>query len=76
MIYQNMYLNIDAYWYSHTILGAMIYYENNDQVVTKDNKYVMNHSGNQIIHNTNILRKLLVQCKDDTDQWSPLNLIK
>ena len=43
-ISQNMYSHIDVDGYFHTILGAIINYEHNEQAVTKYHKYFMTRS--------------------------------
>ena len=70
----NMYLQIDSDGYSHTIPDVLINYDNNDQGVSKEYKYIVTRSDNHILRETIIGWNLLIKWKYGKEQWVPLKL--
>ena len=76
VISENMYAQVDANGFMHTMLDAIIDHKTDGHAVEKADMYITTKSGQRRIRNTTIGWKLLVLWKDGSEEWIPLKLMK
>jgi hypothetical protein len=76
VIAENMYSQVDANGYSHTLLESIIDYTKDESAVDRDDMYIQTKSGQRRIRQTTIGWKLLVLWKDGSEEWIPLKILK
>ena len=71
-----MYAQVDTEGYVHNMMEAILYYKRGVSVVDKEDIYIKTKSGQRPIQKTTLVWKLLVKCKNGTEQWIPLKYLK
>ena len=76
VIAENMYAQVDANGYSHTILESIMDYSKDGTAVERDDMYITTKSGTRRMRQSTVGWKLLVLWKDGSEEWVPLKLLK
>ena len=76
VIAENLYAQIDADGYSHTMLDCILDYRKLDDAVEQKDMYITSGNGQRRLRNTTCGWEFLVKWKDDSKQWLPLRLLK
>ena len=76
VIAENMFSQIDEYGHNYLLLDHIIDYSKDGHAVDKADKYVYTKSGQRRMRKTTQGWKLLVQWKDGSESWMPLQLLK
>ena len=75
LITENMYAQVDAEAFSHSLLYLVLYFKNYDNAVDKEDMYVTTKSGQRRARKTASGWKLLVLWKKVTEKWIPLSIM-
>ena len=76
VIAENMYAQVDADGYTHTMLDSILDYKKLDSAVHRDDMYLTTRNGNRRMKQTTSGWDLQILWKDGTTQWIPLKLMK
>ena len=76
VIAENMYVQVDAEGFHHSLLDAILDYKRNDKAVDKADMYITTKSGQRRLRKTTAGWKLLVQWRHGNQEWLPLNILK
>ena len=76
IIAENMFSQVDADGYSHTILEAIVDHKKDDEAVDRADKYIQTKSGTRRLRKTTAGWNFLIAWKDGSEQWVPLKVLK
>jgi len=75
-IAENMYAQVDAHGFTHTMVDAILDYRRLDEAISKSDQYIVTKSGQRRMRQSTIGWDLLILWKDGREEWIPLKVMK